>query len=86
MHKFNNDAALTLGDLYMFINNEWYQRTVSEVIESLGTESSGLTSDEAKARLELLYNMPALSAIRSAKEVLNSNVPMVSMYLVSTCE
>ena len=36
---------------------------------------------EAKARLALLYNIPALSAIRSAKEVLNSNVPMVSMYL-----
>ena len=35
----------------MFINNEWYQRTVSEVIESLETESSGLTSNEAKARL-----------------------------------
>jgi magnesium-transporting ATPase (P-type) len=35
----------------MFINNEWYQRAVSEVIKSLGTETSGLTSDEAKARL-----------------------------------
>jgi Ca2+-transporting ATPase len=35
----------------MFINNEWYQRAVSEVTESLGTETSGLTSDEAKARL-----------------------------------
>ena len=35
----------------MTVNNEWYQKTVSEVMQSLVTEDSGLTSDEAKARL-----------------------------------
>jgi magnesium-transporting ATPase (P-type) len=35
----------------MTVNNEWYQKTVSEVMQSLVTEDSGLTSDEAKSRL-----------------------------------
>jgi len=41
---------------------------------------------EAISGLAPLHDMPALSAIRSAKEVFNRKVPMVSMYLVSTCE
>jgi acetate kinase len=36
---------------------------------------------EAISGLAPLLNTPALSAIRSAQEVLNSNVPMVSKYL-----
>jgi acetate kinase len=36
---------------------------------------------EAISGLAPLLNIPALSAIRSAQEVLNSNVPMVSKYL-----
>ena len=35
----------------MLVNNEWYQKSASQVTQSLETRDTGLTSEEAKARL-----------------------------------